>query len=499
MLIAMAGKGDPLLNLSLSDSILIALENNTDIQIQRRSVEASQAEVTTRKGSFDPVLSINSFYAESEVPTSSTFVPDGVVNEKQLGASAKVEGKLPTGTFYNLLTFSTSRVKTDSSIVDLSPSWSNTLGFSLGQNLLRGFGLEVNRALIITAERSSQIAEKELDIIASNVLLDVERHYWLLVAAKKNLELEKKGLELALDLQARNEIRIEVGVLPPIAATQAKSEVAAKEIDLIRAENELSSAEDNFKNILGINLSQRIEVTDEPTTEVYKYDEQSSLDKAYELRPEIGKVKLDIENKKTLKRYYSNQRLPSLTIEGNLELKGLGGDENPKRQSFGNEKSKPIPPQFDSREDAYKQIWDADFATWQVLGKFSFPLFNKTARGEHLKASAELQMAAITLKRTWDNIALEVRSTIRGIESALKAIDAARASVELAEEVLSNEQEKLNVGIGTTREVMEAQRDLIDAGTREIKAITSYNIYLAELKSATGTLLQSNNVEIEEH
>ncbi|MCL4245977.1 MAG: TolC family protein, partial [Candidatus Dadabacteria bacterium] len=59
-----------------------------------------------------------------------------------------------------------------------------------------------------------------------------------------------------------------------------------------------------------------------------------------------------------------------------------------------------------------------------------------------------------------------------------------------------NEQERLNVGIGTTREVLEAQRDLIDAGVREITAITSYNIALAELDYAKGTILEDRGVQV---
>ena len=104
----------------------------------------------------------------------------------------------------------------------------------------------------------------------------------------------------------------------------------------------------------------------------------------------------------------------------------------------------------------------------------------------------------ITLKKTQDDVALDVKSAIREIENSLRAIDAARVSVELATEVVENEQERLNVGIGTTREVLEAQRDLIDAGVREITAIANYNIALAELERAKGTLLEKDGVIIEE-
>jgi len=133
-----------------------------------------------------------------------------------------------------------------------------------------------------------------------------------------------------------------------------------------------------------------------------------------------------------------------------------------------------------------------------VLGIFSFPIFNRTAKGNYIKASADLDRSVIVLSRTKENVALDVRSAIRQIQNSLRAIDAAKVSTDLAKEVVNNEQERLNVGIGTTREVLEAQRDLIDAGVREITAVTIYNISLAELEYAKGTILEKNSVRIED-
>ena len=329
------------------------------------------------------------------------------------------------------------------------------------------------------------------------MLLEVERRYWLVVAARKNLELERTGLELAHDLRERNQIQVEVGVLPPVSVTQAESEVAAREVDVIRAENALQLTEDNLKNTLAMDLSVPITLTDEPTEEVRVFNQGEALETAYELRPEMAQAKLNIENRETLRDYYSNQRLPRLAVEGTVELQGLGGDENPNREGFGGE-PEPINPMFDSPSDAFSQIWGADFTTWQILGVFSFPLFNRTARGEYVKSKAELDRSVIELKQTEDTVALDVRSAIREIENSLRAIEAARVSIDLAEQVVNNEQERLDVGIGTTREVLEAQRDLIDAGTREITAITNYNIALAELERAMGTVLAENGIVVQE-
>ncbi len=485
------------MELSLKDAIEIALENNRDIKIQKENVVVSEGEVTFQKGAFDPILNISSFYNDGETPTVNTFIPDGTVNQQQFGISGNVEGRFSTGTFYDVFNVSSTRTETDSPLDDLSPSWFNDVTFSIGQNLLRDFGADVNNAFVVTASRSSQISMKEFENVVTNVLLEVETRYWLLVAATQNLELERNALELAVDLQNRNQIQVDVGVLPPVAVTQAKSEVAARELDVIRAENTLQAAEDDLKNVLAMDLSLHINATDEPTTEVFVFNEQESLEEAYEQRPEIEQAELNIENKQTLKKYYSNQRLPTLSIEGSVNLQGLGGDENPDRLSFEGE-PEPIPSRFLGSSEAFSQIFGADFTTWQILGVFSFPIFNRAARGQYVKASAEYDRSVITLKKTQDDVALDVKSAIREIENSLRAIDAARVSVELAKEVVINEQERLNVGLGTTREVLEAQRDLIDAGVRKITAIANYNIALAELERAKGTLLEKDGVIIEE-
>ena len=95
------------------------------------------------------------------------------------------------------MNFSSTRTETDSPLDDLSPNWFNNLSFSIGQELLRNFGVNVNNTFVITARRSNQISEKEFENVVTNVILDVESRYWLLVASKQNLELERTALELA--------------------------------------------------------------------------------------------------------------------------------------------------------------------------------------------------------------------------------------------------------------------------------------------------------------
>ncbi len=488
---------DQTLNLSLQDTIRIALENNRDIQLQRKNVEISQGNILTQKGIFDPLLSFSSSYQDSKTPTTSSFISSGAIDTKQFGAGSDITGNLPTGTFYNILNFSLTRTTTNSPIVSLSPNWSTNLGFSIGQNLLRNFGLDVNLAPIIVAKKSSQISAKDLGKTISDTLLNVETAYWNLVGAKMNLEVARTTLELSKDLQRRNEIQVEVGTLPPLAVTQAKAEVARDEVTVILAENALKADEDNLKNILAIPITQNIVLTDEPTTVIKSFDENEALKEALEKRPEVAEAKLDIESKEIQKKFASNQRLPILSVQGIVNLQGLGGNENPNTIAFGGTPIS-IPEQFNSSSDAFRNLFAGNFPTWEILGVFSFPLFNRTARGNYVQASASLDRSVITLKQTEESVELDVSNAFRLLESSTRGIDAAKTSVELAEEVLRDNEEKLKVGVGTTREVLDAQRDLVTARTEYILAIVSYNIALAQVEHAKGTILESRDVKIKE-
>ena len=485
------------LNLSLDDVRIIALENNRDIQIERKDVEISLGEVQKQTGVFDPLLNVGSSYTDSDFPTTSTFIQSGVIHEKVFNVGANVEGTLPTGTFYDILDFSITRTETDSPIEDLSPGWFTTLGFSIGQDLLKNFGVEVNRTPIIVASRNNEISDKELVKRISEILLEVERSYWLLVSAEENLELALTALELAKDLQRRNEIQVEVGVLPPVAVTQAKAEVAAREVDLLRSENEFRAAEDNLKNILAMPLTTKISAIDEPTTVFQSFNEDEVLGEALEKRPEMQQAKLEIENKETLKKFFSNQKLPRFAIEGSVELQGLGGGENPDRLGFGGV-IEPVPDRFLGAGKAFSSLFAGDFPTWQILGVFTFPLFNRAARGDYVKASAEVDRSIIFFKKVTEDVSLDVRNAIRNVKDSIRGIEAARVAVGLDEEVLRNEEQRLEVGIGTTRSVLEAQRDLVDERTREIGVITGYNNALAELEFARGTILELGGFEFQE-
>ena len=489
---------EEILNLSLEEAKIIALENNRDIKIQKESIEFSEGDVTKEKGAFDPFFILTTSYSDVQSPTVSTFVESGEITEKDFSIENSISGRLSTGTFYDLYNLSLTRSETNSPIESLSPSLSTSLSFSIGQELLQNFGKEINETPLFIAKKNVDISVKQLELTISDVLFELESDYWLLVASIQNLELEKKALELAMDLEERNRIEVEVGTLPPVAVTQAKSEVALRNVNLINAENLLERSEDRLKNALVLPYHIDIFPTEAPKTiEREIFNETQVLETAFLNRIELKEAQDEIEKGRALTKFYSNQKLPRLSLEALLQFQGLGGDENPDRESFGGV-PEPIPNRFLGQSQAFNSLLDGDFPGWSVVGVFSYPIFNRTAKGEYTKANADLNRRIIRYQKVKEQIELEIRDALREVRNSQKKIEAAKTAVELAKQVVINDEERLRVGIATTREVLESQRDLIDARTTEIEAVTEYNIALARLQKTQGTILINNNILIED-
>ena len=486
--------------LTLTQAKIMALEKNHDIRVWMLGVDAARGEHKSRRGVYDPEISFMASYADTTNPTPSAFIEDGIINAEILSFGSELSGVLPTGTFYKLYDLEVSRTETDSPLESLSPSWAASLGFSVGQELLRGFDIASNRVSVVLSRKDRDISVYEFERMVAKTLFDLERSYWGVVAAARDRDLEKKAYDLALDLERRTGIQVEVGVLPRVTLTQARSESAARKVRMINSENAYDASMDALKNLLAMPLEESVELLEITDSMPTAYDPVSELEavlQAFEKRPEMRRAEREMEKAQALKTFYSRQRLPRLTVEGRLEYLGLGGSENPDRLVFGEFGG--VPRRFADSSHAYDSIVDRDFPSWSVTGKLSFPIFGRKAGGDYAKARADYDRSVISYQKQKDAVRLDVRNAIREIASSQKRMEAALLSTNLAKEVLRNEEEKFKAGLSTTREILEAQRDLISAEANYISAFASHRIALADLERARGTMIESNFFLIENH
>ena len=93
-------------------------------------------------------------------------------------------------------------------------------------------------------------------------------------------------------------------------------------------------------------------------------------------------------------------------------------------------------------------------------------------------------------------IFLDVKNSVRDIETNAKRVQAYRLARELAEQRLEAEVKKLNVGLTTNYFVLQFQEGLERERSLELRSLIDYNLAWARLEKAVGSSLEKRNIKI---
>ena len=107
----------------------------------------------------------------------------------------------------------------------------------------------------------------------------------------------------------------------------------------------------------------------------------------------------------------------------------------------------------------------------------------------------ETKNAEAALASLRHQVILRVREAVRRVETDFKRIATTSSARILAEKQLQTEQERLRVGLSTTRFVLDFQRDLAIAQGNELRAIVDYNKSLSNLERQKATTLDRYHLE----
>jgi HAE1 family hydrophobic/amphiphilic exporter-1 len=145
---------------------------------------------------------------------------------------------------------------------------------------------------------------------------------------------------------------------------------------------------------------------------------------------------------------------------------------------------------------ALSNLFKNDFRTWSVGVQFTFPLRNRTAKANLGKALEQERQIDLQNRRLLQNIEVQVRNAVQSVEIAKMRIDAARANRDYAQQQLDGEEKRFQAGLTSTFFVLQRQNELSQARFNEIRALTDYNISVAQLQRVISTTLSSNNIEV---
>jgi outer membrane protein TolC len=465
--------------LTLSECINLALKNNLEIKVEEITPMISEAEIIQERSKFDPVALLSASQNKSLIEQTSllqgVFRGSKMFMQKGIDVDFSLAERLITGGKCEL-SYSYNRYETNSFFQLINPTYRSDLTFSITQPILRNFGIDLNRSKIKIASNNRLLSLDQFKDRASKVVCRAEETYWGLILSGRLLEVKKKSLKLAENLLERNKSLVEVGKLPPVEILQAQVGVASREEEVIITESKVRDVEDLLKELLSLPLKgQTIVPLDRPTFEPIEADLEKSLENAFRLRPDYHEVKVNMDNLEILTKVAKNQMLPGLDLKASYGLNGINKEYR----------------------DTWGKLDDADTYSWIVGLSLEVPLGNRWAKNEFLKRKLDTNKASLILEGLKKRIEVEVREAAREVNTCLKRIEATKQARLLAETRLKAEEERLELGLTTSVEVLRFQEGLAVSEAKEITAIIDYLRAWVNLSKVTGTALHKNKIEIE--
>jgi outer membrane protein len=463
------------LRLSLDDAVERALKTNADIAVERYNPDISAENVRAAEGYYDPAFFANLSRSSTDSKGTNVFAGGTTINTKQNVWNFGIQAPVKTGAQLQL-TFNNSKRDTDNAFVTFNPTFNSFLSISASQPLLQNFRIDAPRQQLRLAKINRQLSDISFRQTIINTVASVKFYYYDLIYAIDNLGAAQKSLDLAKKLLEENEIRVKVGTMAPLDVISARSEVAGREVDVIVAENAVREAEDNLKRVIfpendPAMWHTRIELLDRPSAAPMPVDIDAAVTKALEQRTDVTSARKSLERSDVSLQYRRNQLLPQVDLVATYGGSGAGGTQIIRDPPLDGPVVDTIPGGYG---DALNEVFKADFPTWTIGVNFSYAVPNRSAKAAAAQAQLSKEQALASLRRLELQVAAEVRTAGRAVESGVKQVASTKAARELAAERLDAEQKKFEAGMSTNFLVTQAQRDLAVAEVNEIQAIANY-------------------------
>jgi len=475
---AAAGQTGPVSRLSADEAVRMALENNLGIQAERLSPQINTFAVAGARAAYAPVLFSNFFNRNSTQPPSTFISGSGsLLTTENLTQDGGLAQNIPWGGGNYSLSLSGGKVTTSSIDSRYNPQLSSNLSARIVQPLLRNFKTDSFRQQIETTQNNQVIADLDLRERVTVTSQAVRNAYFDLIGAIEGHKVAVQSLELAQDQLKSNRTKVEVGTLAPIDIIEAEAEVASNEEAVINAEARIKSVEDRLRYLI-LNPSQpdfwtmRIEPTDAPAMTPVAIDVDAAIANALAQRTDIARLKKQLDNIDVGIKFAQNQKMPGLDLTANYNVIGVAGTQFEFGQGFP-------PPVLNSSirsfKDAITDVLGQDFRTWSVALAFSYPLGTSQADASLASNRLQRQQGAVNLRDLELQVATGVRDAARQVETNVKRVEATQKARDRAERRLEAENKRMTVGLSSTFQLFQAQRDLARQRQQEVNALIDYN------------------------
>ena len=479
----------PQFQLTADEAVRMALENNLGIRAERLSPQVQALILNQARANYAPTLISNLVKNSSTTPPEDFLTGSGTsLTNAGLRTNAGLQQLLKWGGGRYQLTLDGARNTTSNASSVYNPRLSSNLNASYTQPLLRNFAIDGLRQQLLTGQKQQEIVDLQLQQQLTQTARGVRSAYYDLVGAIGQLQVAQQSLDLANESLRNNQRRVEVGTIPPIDIVEAQAEVSRNEEAVIINEAQVRALEDALRTLV-MNPSQpdfwttRIVPSEQPVLTAQTVDVEAAIRNALEKRMDLAQFRRQMEQTDISIKYARNQKLPAVDLTTNYNVIGLGGTQYRFDYDAGVFPAPILGQSQRNFNDALRDVFGNNFRTWSVQLNVSYPLGTSIADAALAQSRLQREQQVTALRAQELQVTAQVRDAGRQVDTSLKRVEATLKAREFAERRYEAEQKRMTVGLSTTFQLFQAQRDLAAARLAELNAIIAYNRSLVNFEA----------------
>ncbi len=300
------------------------------------------------------------------------------------------------------------------------------------------------------------VAQFNLKDARDLVVLATGNAYLQAIAGAARVETSEAQVKTAHALYDKALAQQQAGVAPAIDTLRAQVEYQTRQQQLIAATNDFAKQKLLLARVIGLASAQEFELADKAPYEAFPIpDLETSLQRAYALRSDYKAARDRLAAAQLERNAATAGYFPTIDLAANYgEIGKVPGDVLP---------------------------------TYQVFGTLNIPIFQGgKVHGDVLKAEASLRQAQAQMADVRGQIDQDIRNALLDLKSSSDQVEVAQSSVNLAEQALTQSQDRFSAGVTDNLEVIQAQEAVATAHENLISSLYLHNLAKVSFARALG-------------
>ena len=404
----------------------------------------------------------------------------------------------------------------------INPNYTTRLTFGFEQPLLRNFGTDINELLnriapitgvTMPAQASTAFNNQQSNLTAvsgqpiegiliarlrfdqqraeferqmHNLLLNVEVAYWNLYEAYGTLYANEEVLRVLHKTWMDNYYKAQGGTVDLAILAQIRGQYEEFRGERTNSLGAVLEAERNLRGILGLAAEDgtRLVPVTPPTLSPYQPNWDAALSNALVHRPDLVIARENLSFHEMALKREKNSLKPDLRFVAQYQPVGFGTTLSG-NGSFVDGAGNVQP------SNAFRSLSSDHFNDWTVGLNLSVPLGYRFEHASVRTARLQLAQAYYVLKDQEDRVKRTLTQQYQGVNKWYRLIEARRNERRSYAEALQKKFDQVKVGKKSVDlDLLDVQRRLALALTKEYQAIAEYNNALARMEFARGTIMQ---------